>query len=218
MKNNSINPSSITDSSSEPTSGEIDSINSEIDESSSSYIDQYINEKAIIANLLLLAQDYEDSVTTISNISYDTDYIYLFTSSDEYYFIMTIELDIYDVDEALEMLITSKDHFEVTSIINTFSNSDSPSIDICNIDVFKNDDKYKGYIFKNKINYYIDTEKVIVGLSSIGYKDGNYISLIHIRYDTNNDELVSLPIEGYNSISNNPNSQYHQVIDYLYNK
>ena len=96
MKNNSINPSSITDSSSEPTSGEIDSINSEIDESSSSYIDPYINEKAIIANLLTIAQDYEDSVTTISNISYDTDYIYLFTSSDEYYFIMTIELDIYD--------------------------------------------------------------------------------------------------------------------------
>ena len=127
----------------------------------------------------MLAQDYVDSVTTINNISYDTDYIYLFTSSDEYYYIMTIELDTYNIDEALEMLITSKDNFEVTSIINTFSISDSPSIDICNIDVFKNDDKYKGYIFKNKINYYIDAEKVVVGLSPIGYKDGNYISLIY---------------------------------------
>lgn len=101
-----------------------------------------------------------------------------------------------------------KGNFEVTIIINTFSISNSPSIDVCNIDVFKNDDKYKGYIFKNKINYYLDTEKVVVGLSSIGYKDSNYISLIHIRHDALNDELVSLPIEGYNSISNNPNSQY----------
>ncbi|MCR4880179.1 MAG: hypothetical protein K5906_04415 [Bacilli bacterium] len=130
---------------------------------------------------------------------------------------MTIELDTYNIDEALEMLITSKDNFEVTSIIDTFSINDSPSIDVCNIDIFKNDSKYKGYTYKNKINYYIDTEKVVVGLSSIGYKDNNYISLIHIRYDTLNDELVSLPIEGYNSISNNPNSQYYKVLNYLYN-
>jgi len=34
-------------------------------------------------------------------------------------------------------------------------------------------------------------KKVVVGLLSIGYKDDNYISLIHIRYDTLNDELVS---------------------------
>ena len=54
-----------------------------------------------------------------------------------------------------------------------------------------------------------------MGLSSIGYKDGNYISLIHIRYDVDNDELVSLPIERYNSISNNHNSQYYKVLDYL---
>ena len=57
---------------------------------------------------------------------------------------MTIELDIYDVDETLEMLITSRDSFEVACIIDTLSISDSPSIDVCNIDVFKNDNKYKG--------------------------------------------------------------------------
>lgn len=57
-----------------------------------------------------------------------------------------------------------KGNFEVTSTINTFSISDSPSIDVCNIDVFKNDDKYKGYIFRNKINYYIDTEKSNSGI------------------------------------------------------
>lgn len=118
--------------------------------------------------------------------------------------------------KALKMYITSKDNFEVTSIIDTFSISDSPSIDACNIDVFKNDSKYIGYNNKNKINYYIDTEKVIVGLSFVGYKDGNYISLIHISYDTLNDGLVLLPIEAYNSISNNPSSQCYKVLEYLY--
>ena len=44
-----------------------------------------------------------------------------------------------------------KDIFEVTSIIGTFSISDSPSIDVCNIDVFKNDDKNMGYILRIRL-------------------------------------------------------------------
>lgn len=50
---------------------------------------------------------------------------------------MTIELNSYNVDEALEMLITSKDNFEITSILDTYTLVDIP-IDITTLDVFKN--------------------------------------------------------------------------------
>ena len=46
------------------------------------------------------------------------------------------------INKSVFYAITELSIDEVTSIINTFSNSDSPSIDVCNIDVFKNDSKY----------------------------------------------------------------------------
>ena len=49
------------------------------------------------------------------------------------------------VDEALKMLITSIDNFEVTSILDTYTLEDT-SIDITTLDVFKNNDAYKNYI------------------------------------------------------------------------
>lgn len=63
-----------------------------------------------------------------------------------------MELNSNTVDEALEMLITSKDNFEVTSIIDTYTLEDI-SIDITTLDVFKNNDVYKGYTYKNVYRY-----------------------------------------------------------------
>lgn len=214
IKNNNVS-SSTADSSisiSEPISSSSDDGSS----SPSSDIDPYINEKAIIDNLLSLAREYDDKVIDISTLSFDSDYLYLFTStSDSYLYIMTIELNSYDIDEALEMLITSKDNFEVTSILDTYTLEDT-SIDITTLDVFKNNDAYRGYTYKNIYNYYLDSIHEVMALSAIGYKDNSYISIINVRYDTVNEELITIPIDGYNSVISDNGSEYYRVLEYLY--
>ena len=124
-------------------------------------IDSYKNEKVIIDNLLPLAHDY-DKVIVISTLSFDSDYLYLFTStSDNYLCIMTIEINSYNVDEALEMLITSKDNFEITSILDTYTLEDI-FLDINTLDVFKNNDAYVGYTYKYIYKYYLDRAQDVV--------------------------------------------------------
>lgn len=63
----------------------------------------------------------------------------------------------------------------------------------------KNNNAYKGYTYKNIYNYYLDSSHEIVGLSAIEYKDDSYISITNVRYDILNDELITTPIDGYNS-------------------
>ena len=157
----------------------------------------------------------KNKVIDISTLSFDSDYLYLFTStSDDYLYIMTIELNSYDIDEALEMLITSKDNFEVTSILDTYAKEDV-SIDITTLDVFKNNDSYKEYTYKNIYDYYLNSTHDVVDLSAIGYKDNSYISIINVRYDIANDELITTPIKGYDSVVSDSGSEHYKFLEYL---
>ena len=71
-------------------------------------------------------------------------------------------------------------------------------------------------IYKYIHNYYLDSSHEVVGLSAIGYKDNSYISIINVRYDILNDELITTPINGYNSVVSDSGSEYYGVKDYLY--
>ena len=114
------------------------------------------------------------------------------------------------------MLITSKDNFEVTSIIDTYTLEDI-STDITTLDVFKNNESYKGYTYKNIYNYYLDSTHKVVVLSTIGYKDNSYIFIINVRYDIPNDEIITTPMDRYNSIISDSGSEYYRVLGYLHN-
>ena len=190
-----VDPSS---SSSEPTS------------SSSSEIDIYKNEKAINVNLLSIVQDYDDVVTSVVGVGYDEDYLYIVgieETSDIH--IYKGELGSYTVNELLELLITSKDVFEVTNNINNYRLTNGVSPDITSLDSFS----YKEYTYKDKYLYYYDEPtNEIVGLTSIGYKANSYISIIDITYNTS----TSIYDEACKNVVSDVSTEYYKLLDYYY--
>ena len=88
------------------------------------------------------------------------------------------------------MLTTANDNFEVTSILDTYT-LEGISTDITTLNVFKNNDAYKGYI-----------------------------SIINVRYDIVNEELITTSIDGYNSAVSDSGSEYYMVMDFysIFNK
>lgn len=201
-------PSSSSEhSSSEPSSSDTSS--------SSSSSNPYIEEKAIIANLVDITHSYDPSFNKVINISYSSNYLYVIglTSSNKIN-IYQGEIDT-DIDLKLEDLITSKDNFMITSKVDSFSLSNIPSIDVTSIDTFKNDTRFSNYTYKCKNNYYIDNELDEVGISTIGYKDNSYISIVNIIYSLSTESINDT--DSYISTTSNPNSEYYKLLDYLYN-
>ena len=194
----------------EPISGEPIS-------NSSDNIDQYINEKALLANLLTVCKEYEPSVNSINNITYDTDYMYITTSGEHDLYILSGELDGRSVDEALESLIISTSSFEIYNLVRSYDIENRPSLDISSLDIFKNDERYKDYVYKCKSLYYIDDYHDEVGLASIGKKNNEYIVFTRLTYVVSSETLIDIP-SGFKSTTNDSSSEYYKVIDYLYNK
>ena len=206
--------SSEEPSSSEPLSSEEPS--SSIISSSS---ETYQNEQKIVEHLLDITQDYDDTIEVIHNISVDEEYLYLLASSNDHYlYIYSVELGTRSRDELLETLITATSGIEVADVVNTFMIEELPSIDVTTQEAFKNDTDYQGYTYKNKFNYYPTTDTSLIGVSAVGYKEGGYISLIHVRYDVSTSSMINTPIKGYNSLEDDTSSEYYRLLSYFYTK
>ena len=190
----------------EPPSGEGDGTPN----NSEPPIDPYINEKAINSNLLTIVKDYNPNVSSITHVGYDEDYLYIVGiegTSDLH--IYKGELGSYTVNELLELLITSKDVFEVTSNPNNYPLASGVSPDITSLDSFS----YKDYTYRDKYIYYYEPP-ITVGLTAIGYKNNTYISIIDMTYNTNTSTLL----EGHINIVSEANSEYYKLLDYYYHK
>ena len=178
-------------------------------------VDKYINEKALLTNLLSVCKEYEPSVNSINNITYDTDYMYITLSGEHDLFILSGELDGRSVDEVLESLITSTSSFEIYDLVRSYDIDSRPSIDISTLDIFKNDERYKDYVYKCKSLYYIDDYHNEVGLASIGKKSNEYIVFNRLTYVVSSETLIDIP-SGFRCSTNDSSSEYYKVIDYLY--
>ena len=204
----------FTSSSEEPSSSETSSIPSS-DESSTTSIDVYINEKAIISHLLTITQEYDDKVNNIINVNYDISSLYIVSlTSDNKLSIYSGDLT-NDIDLTLEGLITSLDGFSVTSKEASYSLTTLPSEDITTLEVFKSDSRYTGYSYMKKNNYYIDNELEDIALNAIGYKDNSYISITSLSYNVISHSIDDS--DAYISSTSDPCSEYYHLLDYLYN-
>lgn len=201
------NGNSDPTSSSEPLSSEASSI-----DASSSY--DYEKEIKIYNNLLDVIKDYEPNINSIDALSYDEDKMYVATlDNDDNLYIFSLSLNEEDIDTVLNRLINQKEGIEVESMVNAYDRSTLPPINVINTDAFKNE--YNGYHFNKTIYYYIDSSLDVIGVSTIGFKNNEYISLIHVRYDINFESMIDDPIKGYISEINNNESLYYSFLEYL---
>ena len=214
---NRINSSSSGSSSEPETSSEVSSSSEpSSSESSVSSEDPYIEDKGIYANLLDVCKEYDPSIYEIINLNYDETYMYVTCKSDdEYIHILSGEYTS-SVETTLEGLITTTTGFTIDSEIDNASIETVSDIDITTLDVFKNDTRYQGYTYKAKINYYGDLSHEKVVLTTIGYKENNYISINRLIYDIPSSSLdeTSMYLNNVTDVSNT----YYSFISYLYSR
>ena len=203
------NETPIEPSSSEPASSEPISSSEESSEESSSSVDPYIEEKGIYQNLLDICKDYDDSVDKIVTVNYDSDYLYITLTGDNYLYIYRGEL-ITDIELTLESLLTSGSSFEVTSEVDSSDISTLSTEDITSKSSFT----YSDYTYNNKINYYTDGSHDQTALVTIGYKTDNYLSISYLRYIHSSETITD--DDAYINTASDITSYYYSFLDYLY--
>ena len=202
------NNSNESSSNSDPASSEVTS-SIEDYTSSSSELNPYSTEEAIINNIVKAIQELKSEVTSIANINYDEDYLYISALDDDNnLYIASFPLNDKDVDEVLESFILSVG-VDIESI-ERYPLSPIPEVDIVNLSSFS----YKEYLYKDKYNYYTDDTHEVVGISTIGKKDNKYISIINMTYNTLTSEISTF--SGSISISDSKDSEYYKLLQYLY--
>ena len=203
------NEAPIEPSSSEPTSSEPISSSEESSEESSSSVDPYIEEKGIYQNLLDICKDYDNSVDKIVTINYDTDYLYITLTGDNYLYIYRGEL-LTDIELTLESLLTSGSSFEVTSEVDSSDISILSSEDLTSKSGFA----YSDYTYNSKINYYTDSSHDQTALVTIGYKEDNYLSISYLRYIHSSESITD--DDAYINTVSDTSTYYYSFLDYLY--
>ena len=210
---NNLTPVIPTTSSEEITSSEPITSSSE----SLSSNKDYSIEKKIIDNIIESIEFYSSgTIAEVTSIYSDTDYIYFeVMETDSTLTIYQGELNGRDINEILESLTLSSDDTLISSMYESYELKEtSPSI--LDLELFKNDDRFKGYTYKCLNETYTSHTEEEIFLSAIGYKDSQYQIIASIIYNKSSSSFD----EPRTSIiyPSSITSIYKDVIEYLYNK